>query len=166
MDTQLTRRQESMIKKLKNPFLFRLFTFFKIPAARRAGLKLISLNVNSCKTSIPFKFFNKNPFKSIYFAIQSMAAEFSTATLALLELERHKESVAFIVVDLEATFHKKADGLTFFECTEGEEFRKKIELAIETGVSQEVRAKTVGSLADGTVVSTFYFTWSFKVRKK
>ena len=37
--------------------------------------------------------------------------------------------------------------------------------AIKTGNGVTVEAKSVGRLDDGTKVSEFYFTWSFKQRK-
>ncbi|MCZ6693800.1 MAG: hypothetical protein O6939_07840, partial [Bacteroidetes bacterium] len=44
---------------------------------------LVTLTGNQCQTTIPYKFLNKNPFQSTYFAVQSMAAEASTAALAM-----------------------------------------------------------------------------------
>ena len=40
-----------------------------------------------------------------------------------------------------------------------------VEEAIKTGNGVTVEAKSVGRLDDGTKVSEFYFTWSFKQRK-
>lgn len=161
-----TPRQIKLLNQLKNPLKFRLFTLLQVPAARIAGLQMEKIDGKECTTSIPFKFLNKNPFKSIYFAVQSMAAEFSTAALALLELKRYQESVAFIVVNIEGEFSKKATGKTFFTCEMGEEFKSAIQKTIETGEAVTVRAKTIGKMKDGTEVSTFYFTWSFKKRDK
>ena len=103
----LNGAQKKLLSQLKSPFKFWLFTLMQVPAARMGGLKMVKIDSNECTTSIPFKFLNKNPFKSIYFAVQSMAAEFSTAALALLELKRYKESIAFIVVNIEGEFTKR-----------------------------------------------------------
>ena len=123
------------------------------------------LNEEKCTTSVPFKFLNKNPFKSIYFAVQSMAAELSTATPCMLAITGKKPSVAFIIVDLKATFSKKATGRVYFTCEDGSKAFAAVEKCIETGDSAEVTLKTVGKMKDGTVVSEFEFTWSFKQRK-
>lgn len=156
--------QKKLLSQLKNPVKFWLFTFMKVPAARIAGLKMVHIDAETCTTSIPFKFLNKNPFKSIYFAVQSMAAEFSTAALALLELKRYASSVAFIVVKIEGDFTKKASDITYFTCEDGDKYREAIKKTVETGKAVEVRAKTVGRIKDGTEVAIFYFTWSFKKR--
>lgn len=161
----LSTAQKAFCKKMLNPLKFRLFTLVKVPAGFIAGMKLLALNSEVCQTSIPFKFLNKNPFKSIYFAVQSMAAELSTAALALLAIQGVKPSMAFIIVNLEAEFVKKATGKTYFTCENGKEIFEAVQTAINTGESTTVKAKTVGRMKDGTVVSTFYFTWSFKQRK-
>lgn len=158
--------QEKFRKKMLNPIFFRFFTMTKVPAGAIAGMKLISLDATQCQTTLPFKFLNKNPFKSIYFAVQSMAAELSTASLSLLAITGKNPSVAFIIVDLEAKFMKKATGRTTFTCENGKEVFDAVEECIATGESRVVKMKTIGRLKDGTEVSEFYFTWSFKQRKK
>ena len=60
-----------------------------------------------CVTSVPFRWRNQNPFKSTYFWILSMAAELSSGAPAMIEL-RCPESVALIIVDMQADFIKRA----------------------------------------------------------
>lgn len=162
---QLNETQEKFRKKMLNPIFFRLFTITKVPAGAIAGMKLTYLDTVECQTTLPFKFLNKNPFKSIYFAVQSMAAELSTASLALLAITGKNPSVAFIIVDLEAKFMKKATGKVTFTCQNGPEVFKAVEECIETGEPRIVKMKTVGKMKDGSEVSEFYFSWSFKQRK-
>ena len=52
--------------------------FVKMPIAWLSGLKIISLDQNECTVSIPYKRLTQNPFHSVYFASQAMAAEMST----------------------------------------------------------------------------------------
>ncbi len=162
----LSAAQEAFRKKMLHPLSFRLFTLTQVPAGFIAGMKLIELTPTQCQTSIPFKFLNKNPFKSIYFAVQSMAAELSTAAIALLAMQGIKPSIALLVVGMEAEFVKKATGKTYFTCENGQEIAHAVQKAAQTGEATSVRAKTVGKMKDGTIVSTFYFTWSFKQRRK
>lgn len=152
-------------KQLLNPLKFKLFTLFKVPMARMAGLRMESLDEKECVTSVPFKFLNKNPFKSIYFAVQAMSAEFSTAALALLQIEEQEKSIAFIVVDLEAKFHKKAVDRVYFTCADGKNYQEALDRVVQTeGHSETVKAHAIGRMKDGTVVSEFWVTWSFKAR--
>lgn len=130
-----------------------------------AGLRVRELTGKKCVTSVPFKYLTKNPFKSTYFAVQSMAAELSTATPCLLAITGQKPSVAFIIVDLKATFSKKATDRVYFTCEDGAKAFEAVENCIKTGESAEATFKTVGKMRDGTIVSEFEFTWSFKQRK-
>ena len=163
---QLTDAQQQFRKKMLNPLMFRFFTMTKVPAGAIAGMKLKHLDTQVCETTLPFKFLNKNPFKSIYFAVQSMAAELSTAAMALLAITGKDPSVAFIIVDLEAKFFKKATGKVTFRCEDGHDAFDAVDQCIATGEATTSKMKTVGTMADGTVVSEFYFTWSFKQRRK
>lgn len=160
-------KAEKLKKDLLNPFKFWLFTFFKVPMARMAGLKMEELTTSKCITSVPFKRLNKNPFKSIYFAVLSMSAEFSTAALALLKMEEVEDSIAFIVIDLEAKFHKKATERIYFSCENAEEFQDAIHYVVKNpDASKVVKAHSVGRNSSGLLVAEFWITWSFKKRVK
>ena len=100
----------------------------------------------------------------MYFAVQSMAAELSTASLVLLALKEFEENIAFIVTASEATFIKKAAGKVVFECVDYELFRSGIQKAVKTGEGVAIKAETVGKLISGEEVARFTFTWSFKKR--
>lgn len=160
----MTPAQEKQAKLLLNPFTFFLYTISQVPMVAFAGVRIKKLNNKVCESSVPFHFWNKNPFKSIYFAVQSMAAEFSTAALAVIAMKKHRQSIAFIVVSSKAEFYKKATSKIFFTCENGADFDEKIEKCILTKESTTVEAITIGRMADGTIVSQFWFTWSFKSR--
>lgn len=130
-----------------------------------AGLRIKEINENRCVTSVPFKWLTKNPFKSIYFAVQSMAAELSTATTCLLAVQGQKPSVAFIVVNLHANFTKKATDKVFFTCEDIAKAFEAVKRCLETGEATEATFKSIGKMKDNTIVSEFEFTWSFKQRK-
>ncbi|NLR91893.1 MULTISPECIES: DUF4442 domain-containing protein [Flammeovirga] len=163
---ELTPKQEKFAQKMLNPLKFKLFTMTQVPLGFIAGMKLKTLEASKCSTTLPYKFLNKNPFKSTYFAAQSMAAELSTAALGMLHLSEHMKTIAFIIVDMEAKFVKKATAKVTFTCIEGDKVKKAIEDAYATGESVEVKMLTEGKMPDGTVVSRFYFTWSFKKRSR
>ncbi len=130
-----------------------------------AGMRLRHLDEEKCIASVPFNWITKNPFKSTYFAVQSMAAELSTATPCLLAITGSNPSIAFIIVDLKATFRKKATDTVFFTCSDVQDAFNAVSLAQTTGEPQTVKLKTIGKMKNGIVVSEFEFTWSFKSRK-
>ncbi len=162
----LSEKQIKLLKRVTNSTLFSFFLFAKLPMGWIAGIRVKSLSKESCVTSVPFKSLNKNPFKSIYFAVQSMAAELSTASPCLLAIEGLNPSVAFIIVDMKANFYKKAVDRVYFTCEDGNKAFDAVNKAINTRDAAEATFKTVGKMKDGTIVSEFEFTWSFKQRRK
>ncbi len=150
---------------MNNSFKFQAYLFAKLPIAWIAGMRIKSLNERECQATMPYRWLSQNPFKSIYFATQAMAAELSTGALAILATSGCKPGVAMLIVGMEATYGKKATGLVTFTCTEGQRLFDAVDRAIVSGEGQQVRVETVGRMADGTEVSRFQFTWSFKQRK-
>ena len=108
----------------------------------------------------------KNPFNSMYFAVQSMAAEMSTAAPAMMALQGFDANIAFIITELKAEFVKKAQSKITFSCLDYEKYYKAITSLKQADDAVTVTAKTVGRDIDENEVATFYCTWSFKIRSK
>lgn len=155
---------ERFRRKMTNPLLMRLFMLAKLPLGLFAGMRLDSIDAERCRTVIRYGWRNTNPFRSMYFAAQSMAAELSTGALAMLAVELAPRSVAMLITGLETTFGKKATGVVSFTCEDGAKMFAAVRETLATGEPAVVRAETVGRMADGTEVSRFVFTWSFKRR--
>ena len=129
-----------------------------------AGLKIVHIDEEVCRVSTRLTFLTKNPFRSTYFAVLSMAAELSTGLYALLFTTGIQPSVAVIITGLNARFLKKATGTTIFTCREGEKLRQAVVQARETGEAAVTTVKSVGKNEVGETVAEFEFTWSFKQR--
>ena len=162
--TTLETSAEKSRKRMLNPMLMRLFMLAKMPLGFVAGLRVDVLERQQCQTSLPYGWRTTNPFRSIYFAAQSMAAELSTGALAMLAVESAPASVAMLITGLESEFGKKATRRVTFTCEDGDAIFTAVEEAVRTGEPATVRARTVGRMPDGTEVSRFVFTWSFKKR--
>lgn len=161
-------RKRAIAKALStsnNRLQFGAFLFAKMPIAWIAGLRLDKLSENACSASMPYRWLSQNPFQSIYFATQAMAAELSTGAIALLAVTGTKPGIAMLIVHMEATYTKKASRRVTFTCEAGAELFAAVDRAILTGEGQTATVETIGRLADGTEVSRFRFTWSFKQRK-
>jgi hypothetical protein len=154
----------SFIKKMKHPVKFRMFLFFRLPSAFFAGVRIREIDEKHCVTTVPYKWFSQNPFRSTYFACLSMAAELSTGALAVAHVYKRQPPVSMLVVKVESEYFKKATGRTWFVCEEGEQIKKIIEESVTTKEARSFRAKSVGTNKDGQVVAEFYVTWSFKVK--
>ena len=151
---------------MKHPVKFRMFLFAKLPAAYMAGVRVREVAEKKCVATVPYKWLSQNPFRSTYFACLSMAAEMSTGALAMAHLYRIHPPVSMLVVKVESEYFKKATGRTSFICEDGELFQKAIEETISTGETRIVKAKSVGTNANGEIVAEFLITWSFRVKTK
>lgn len=129
-----------------------------------SGIKLIQLDEEKSVSEVPFRWCNKNPFNSMYFAVQSMAAELSTAAPVMLALKGSDADIALIIVDLKADFAKKAQSKITFTCMEYDKIYNAVTQLKQADDTATVNVKTIGRDIDGNEVATFYFTWSFKRR--
>lgn len=151
-------------RRMMHPLLFRGFLLAKLPLALVAGLRVRALDRRRCVCDLPYGWRSQNPFRSIYFAAQAMAAEMSTGALAMLAVRSATAPVALLIVGLEAEFGKKATARTAFTCEGGDLAFAAVAATVATGEPATARLTTVGRMADGTEVARFTFTWSFKRR--
>jgi hypothetical protein len=156
---------EKRRRQMLNPFLMRLYYLSKLPLAFVAGLRLRELDERHAVVTVPYGWRTTNPFRSTYFAALSMAAELSTGALAKLATDLAPRPVAMLIVNLTASFEKKATGVTTFTCEEGDKLAAAVARTVETGEPSAAEVATIGRAADGTVVARFTFTWSFKARQ-
>lgn len=152
-----------LVSRLNQNWKMRFFFLFKLPSACFWGIKIKSVNRDTGVVTLPYTWFSKNPFRSIYFAAQTGAAELSTGLLGLIAVE-DKSPISMLITGTEAEFVKKADSLTTFTCDEGGKLRETVDLAIKTGEGQKVTVSSTGVDSYGDVVSRFKFTWSFKLK--
>ncbi len=154
------------IKSVKNKFKFNFFLFLKLPAVYFSGIKVVEFSDQQAGVSVKYKWFNQNPFRSIYFASLAMAAELSTGLLAFNAISEIKPSVAMLVQKMNADFKKKATGKIIFTCIEGRKIKNAVAQAIKSGKGKTVEVKTVGLNEELEEVAEFRFTWTFKQRHK
>ena len=147
-----------------NKFQLHLFLFLKIPISWIAGVRLKEMNDEICVTKVKFGWLNQNPFNSMFWAVQGMAAEFSTGFLCAEKIRKSGKKISMLVVHNKAEFTKKAIGRVTFSCLQGKELDAVLQKAIETGEGQTLTMFSEGKDQKGDVVSKFAFTWSFKVK--
>ncbi|MGB3454385.1 MAG: DUF4442 domain-containing protein [Moheibacter sp.] len=148
-----------------NRSMFRKILLFKLPIAKIAGLKLHYFDDDKSQISVRLGWLNQNPFNSMFWAVQGMAAELSTGTLCISKIQKSGKKISMLVVGLQANFSKKAVGKIIFTNEQGKEVDAVLKKAIETGEGQTLLMKSVGVDEQGDQVSEFLFTWSFKVKK-
>ncbi|WP_205501757.1 MULTISPECIES: DUF4442 domain-containing protein [Hymenobacteraceae] len=151
---------------ISRPVKLRLFLFKNLPMAYLAGVRMKKLTDHEAQVTVEYGYLTKNPFKSIYFACLSMAAEMASGVLSLMYLYRAHPSVSMLVVHMEAEFTKKAVGTITFTCTDGAAIAAAVHQAQVTGEGQQVQALSIGRDAQGEEVARFRITWSYKARTK
>ncbi|MCI2229600.1 DUF4442 domain-containing protein [Polaribacter sp. MSW13] len=140
------------------------FNLIKLPLAYFGGVRVRTITDNEVIVSIKHRWMNQNPFKSMFWAAQGMAAEMPTGVLVMKAINDSKRKVSMLVTTQEAQFFKKATGRILFSCTGGNEIREAIQESIKTGEGQVVVLTSEGKNKDGVVVSRFQFHWSLRVK--
>ena len=148
------------------PARFNMFMFFKLPSAWWSGVRLYSINDSECIVKVRHSWINQNPFKSMFWAVQGMAAEMTTGAFLTREINLSGENISMLVSNNTAKFTKTATGKIRFVCTKGLEVKKLIQKAVDTGDSQTLWIDSIGYNEDNLMVSHFSFEWSVKTRKK
>src|SRR3954466_11292793 len=95
------------------------FLFFKLPAAFICGVRAKYLDFHQCEVTVTHRWINQNPFNSMYFAVQAMAAELSTGALVMLHIRNSGKKISMLVSHNKAAFTKKATGRITFTCNDG-----------------------------------------------
>jgi len=141
-----------------------LFNVLKLPSVFLTGVRVKSINEETCTVKVKHRWINQNPFKSMFWAVQGMAAELTTGALVLMKIRASGKRVSMLVSNNNANFSKKATGRITFACNDGHLIDEALKNAIATGEGQTIWMKSTGTNEDGVVVSTFNFEWSLKVK--
>ncbi|NBU82496.1 MAG: DUF4442 domain-containing protein [Flavobacteriaceae bacterium] len=141
-----------------------LFLFFKLPSAFWSGVRVKSISEEQCIATVKHRWFNQNPFKSMYFAVQAMAAELTTGTLVMMQIKNSGKSISMLVANNNGNFSKKATGRITFICNDGHLIEDAIQKTISTGEGQTIWMKSIGVNEKGEQVSELNFEWSIKLK--
>lgn len=145
-------------------FQINLFLFLKLPSAFWCGVRLKSITQEQCVTSVRHRWINQNPFQSMYFAVQAMAAELSTGALVMQNIKESGQKISMLVANNKGNFTKKATGRITFTCQDGLSVTQTIQQAIVTGEGQTVWLKAIGTNEKGEQVSEMDFEWTLKLK--
>lgn len=142
------------------------FLFFKLPSAFLCGVRVKEINNEVCKATVTHRWINQNPFNSMYFAVQAMAAELTTGALVMNQIHQSGQKISMLVANNKSSFSKKATGKITFICNGGILVKESIAKAIETGEGQAFWLKSIGYNQDNIQVSEMHFEWTVKIKNK
>ena len=147
-----------------SPFSYNFFTLIKLPAAWISGVRVSKVTDKFCEVKVRHRWINQNPFKSMYWAVQGMAAELTTGIFLIERIRSNKTPISMLVLNNKANFKKKARGVITFRCDDGLKANKAIEKAIQTRESSLISMRSVGKDYSGDIVSEFIFEWTIKAK--
>jgi len=150
-----------MPKKTRN---INTFLFFKLPSAWLCGVRLRYLDDKRAVVKVKHRWINQNPFRSMFWAVQGMAAELSTGVLMMEGIRKSGKRISMLVANNKASFTKKATGTIVFCCEEGALVTDLINKAIETGEGQTCWLHASGINEDNIEVASFAFEWTVKLK--
>ena len=140
------------------------FLFFKLPSAFLCGVRVQHIDNHKCEVTVKHRWINQNPFNSMYFAVQAMAAELSTGALVMSSIQNSGKKISMLVANNKSNFSKKATGKITFVCNDGLVAEKAIQNAIVTAEGQTFWMKSIGINEKGEQVSEMDFEWSVRIK--
>jgi len=144
---------------------FNVFLFFKLPSAWWCGVRLKSLNTSEAIVTVKHTWFTQNPFKSMFWAVQGMAAELATGAMMIDQIRTSGKNVSMLVANNNANFSKKATGKITFICNDGHLIQSALKATIASGEGETLWMKAIGKNEEGITVSTFNFEWTIRLKK-
>ena len=136
---------------------------FKLPAAWLTGVRILSISDTKCEVKVRFKWINQNPYRSMFWAVQGMAAELTTGMLLTKSIQESNTNISMLLVANKSNFYKKAVGKIKFICDQGETAKELINLT-KKNITHKAWLKAKGFDETGDIVSEFDFEWSCKKR--
>ena len=142
------------------PSKLNAYTFFKLPSVWWCGVRVTHIQENHCEVKVKHRWINQNPFKSLFWAVQGMAAELTTGVLLMKEIQSSNQKISMLVINNKANFSKKARGRITFSCSPEDKISKAIQQLLETNEPQTLWLTSKGVDENQVVVSTFEFEWT------
>lgn len=140
------------------------FLMLKLPAAFLCGVRVKHIENQNCVTKVTHRWINQNPFNSLYFAVQAMAAELSTGALVMQHIKASNQKITMLVANQKGNYSKKATGTITFKCEDGQKVLDAIAETIKTGEGVTFWMASLGTDATGDVVSLSEFEWRIKLK--
>ena len=147
-----------------SPSKLNSFLFFKLPSAFWSGVRVKSITSEKCVVTVKHRWMNQNPFKSMYFAVQAMAAELTTGALVMYHIKESGKNISMLVANNKGNFTKKATGIITFTCNDGHLIKDAIDRTIATKEGQTFWMKSIGINEKGEQVSEMDFEWSVRIK--
>lgn len=156
-EKKLQKQFDSCMKRIPMRAMFMM----KMPMAAVAGLRIDHVSSEQTIVTVPGGWRTQNPFGTMYWAVQGMAAELATGIVPNCLARSMPMKLRMFVVGTEATFGRKAYGRCTFTCTDTHKVMDAIQQSLDTGESVNCDLTAVGTDGEGETISDWVFRWNF-----
>ena len=73
------------------------FSMVKLPSAWFCGVRVVAINDTSCTTTVKHRWINQNPFNSMFWAVQGMAAEMPGGLLLSEKIKNSGHNISMLL---------------------------------------------------------------------
>ena len=150
----------NLAARLSNPWKLRLWMLTHLPMGLLSGMVIEHLDESGCRVVLKDRFWIRNPFGSVFWAVMGMAAELSTGALVYAYLSG--SGVKFILVGMEAKFFKKALGKSFYFCQTGSDVLRRFEQILNTEDTSVILLPVVATDQFDQILAEFTFRWQLR----
>jgi len=146
------------------PSRLNLFTFFRLPSVWWCGIRVKKIEEAYCEARVVHRWINQNPFQSMFWAVQGMAAELTTGVLIMQAIHESNRKISMLVLNNRANFTKKARGMISFSCDSEQKIAVAMKELTSSQKPQTLWLTSKGIDYNGDVVSTFEFEWTLLLK--
>ena len=146
------------------PSRLNLFTFFRLPSVWWCGIRVKKIEEAYCEARVVHRWINQNPFQSMFWAVQGMAAELTTGVLIMQAIHESNRKISMLVLNNRANFTKKARGKISFSCDPEQKIAVAMNELTSSQKPQTLWLTSKGIDSNGDVVSTFEFEWTLLLK--
>ncbi len=151
---------KTLAKKLNSTFTFRLWMLRHLPMGWLSGMVIEKLDDQGCTVMLKDRWWIRNPFGSVFWAVMGMAAEMSTGAWIFASVSQSK--TRFILVGLDARFYRKAKGKSYYICLPGMDVPDIFERILNMDDPLVVTLPVIAIDPQGEKLADFSFHWQLR----
>ena len=125
-----------------------------------SGMVIESLDESGCKVMLKDRFWIRNPFRSVFWAVMGMAAELSTG--ALIYAYVSGSNTKYILIGINCEFLKKVRGKSFYFCSSGQDVLRNLNSLENPGDTCTVILPVTAYDQAEQIVAEFKFSWQLR----
>ena len=148
-----------LAQSLSSRWRLRFWMVRHLPMGLLTGMRIHLLNERECMVVLKDRWWIRNPFGSVFWAVMGMAAELSTGALVYAYAGRE---LKFILVGMEAKFIKKVKGKSSYFCASGPEVNRVCESLNKAGDMDVIRMPVIVKDPNDQVLAEFLFEWQLR----